>query len=355
MRWACQNARRRDSTRRLSLYLARFHVAHRSHRHPMSAAPPRKIAWYRPAFTRAHLAPRYWGAWLGMGLLWLLALLPLALTRALGAALGLAMYATNAKRRRIARINLRLCFPEWSERERTRMLRRHYIVYGESFTDLGHLAWNSRARLRRMVRVRGLEHYQGAVASGRNVILLVPHVAGMNLGGTVLSAEHPTFSMYKAQRNDLADWFLNRGRMRFGARLLERDQGLRPVVHALKQGLVFYYLPDEDFGPRHSVFAPFFNLTTATLPTLGRLAQMTNAVVIPCFARLLPWGRGCEVVLYPPLENYPGGDELADATHMNRALEAGIRDMPEQYMWTLKLFRTRPDGAINPYGDKVRA
>ena len=310
----------------------------------------RQIAYHRPALRRAHFAPHYWGTWFVMLLLWLTALLPLPLSRAIGAALGLLMFVTNTKRRHIARINLQLCFPEQSDAERARLLRRHFIVFGESFTDLGHLVWSSRWRLRRMVRLRGLGHYREQIKRGKNIILLVPHMVGMNLGGTVLSARHPTFSMFKPQRNAVVNWFLNRGRMRFGAELLARHQGLRPVVHALKQGLIFYYLPDEDFGPKHSVFAPFFGVPTATLPTLGRLAKMTDAVVIPCFARLLGFGRGYEVVLHPALEHYPTGDETQDAAHMNRAMEKGIRAMPEQYLWTFKLFKTRPDNERSPYG-----
>lgn len=288
--------------------------------------------------------------WLVVLFLGGIALLPLIVSRALGALFGWLMYLANAKRRRIARVNLRLCFPEKSERQRRRLLRRHYRVYGQSFTDLGHLAWNSRKRLKRMVRFRGIQHYRDQLRQGRHVILLVPHCVGMNLGGAVLSAEHATFSMYKPQRNAVVNWFINRGRMRFGAELLGRQQGLRPVVHGLQQGRVFYYLPDEDFGPKHSVFAPFFGVSTATLPTLGRLTGMTDAVVIPCFARLLPWGRGYEVVLYPPLADFPTGNALEDATHMNQALEVGIRAMPEQYLWTFKLFKTRPKGAPSPYG-----
>lgn len=316
---------------------------------PRKPAPGRKIAYYRPVLRRAYFASRYWGTWLGIILLRLLAFLPLPVSRSIGTLLGLLMFVLNAKRRRIARVNLRLCFPEKPEPERARILRRHFIVYGQSFTDLPHLAWNSRARLRGMTRFHGLEHYRKQVEHGKNIILLVPHVAGMNFGGTVLSAEHPTFAMFKPPRNAVVNWFLNRGRMRFGAELLARQQGLRPVVHALKHGQTFYYLPDEDFGPRHSVFAPFFGVPTATLPTLGRLARMTDAVVIPCFMRLLTFGRGYEVVLYPPLERFPTGNEIEDAAYMNRAMEEGIRTMPEQYLWTFKLFKTRPGNAPSPY------
>jgi lauroyl/myristoyl acyltransferase len=160
--------------------------------------------------------------------------------------------------------------------------------------------------------------------------------------------------MMKLQRNPVVNWILNRGRLRFGGGLLSRDQGLRPVVRGLRAGLAFYYLPDEDFGPKQSVFVPFFGIPTATLPTLGRLAEMADAAVVPCFVRVLARARGYEVVLGAPLASFPSGDRLADAAAMNRAMEDGIRDMPEQYMWTLKLFKTRPDSAPAPYPHKAR-
>lgn len=315
----------------------------------MSAAASRRIDFFQESLGRAQLAPRYWSTWLGLALLWLLALLPLLLTRLVGALLGLLMFATNAKRRRIARVNLRLCFPERAERERARLLRRHFIVYGQSFTDLGHLAWNPRWRLARLLRFQGLEQYRALLARGQRVILLVPHLAGINVSGAVLAREHPTFCIIKRLKNPLLDWFLNRARRRFGADILLRDQGLRPALLALKQGHTFHYSPDEDLGAQHSVFVPFFGVPAATLPTLGRIAESADAVVIPCFVRLLSRGRGYEVVLYPPLDNFPTGDEITDAARMNAAFEQGIRTMPEQYLWTFKLFKTRPDNAASPY------
>jgi lauroyl/myristoyl acyltransferase len=281
--------------------------------------------------------------------LWLCSLLPMAVARALGAGIGVLLWLGNRKRRDIAAVNLRLCFPELDEKARARLLRRHYLAVGRAYTDLGFLVWASVRRIERKVRVRGLEHYRRPAAAGRRIILLVPHSVGVNFGGAAISPYHPIFSMFKPQRNLVADWLLNRARTRFGAKLLARHQGMRPVVRALKAGMAFYYLPDEDFGPRHSVFAPFFGVPAATLTTLGRLARLTDAVVVPCFTRLLPGGRGYEVVFHPPLADFPSGDETADAARMNRALEEGIRLAPEQYLWTLKFFKTRPRGEPSPY------
>ena len=292
------------------------------------------------------LAPRYWTNWLWLFFLRFTAMLPLAWSRALGAGLGLLMM-TNKKRRRIARINLELCFPKLSLREREHLLRRHFIVSGQSYFDLAYLAWASERRILRKTHIRGLEQYHDL--RGRNIILLAPHGVGMNFGGSVIAHHRAQFSMVKLQGNPVVNWLLNRGRMRFGCFLLSRTQGLRPVIRGLKQGLAFYYLPDEDFGQRQSVFVPFFGVPTATLTTLGRLARLTNALVVPCFTRLLPGGRGYEVILKPPLEDFPTGDRAHDAARMNEVIEEGLRPMPEQYLWTFKLFKTRPGQAPSPY------
>ncbi|HKQ30761.1 MAG TPA: lipid A biosynthesis acyltransferase [Burkholderiales bacterium] len=320
---------------------------------PTSAAKPtadgRKIAFHSPVLRRRHFAPRYWSTWLSLGLLRVFAFAPLPVSRALGGALGFLMYAFNVKRRRVVRINLRLCFPDLGEDERERLVRRYYWLYGQSFTDVAHLAWSAKWRLRRMLHLRGIERYRELQQQGRTVILLMPHFVGLNFAGSMLAGEYPTFSIAKSMRNEVLDWYITRARQRFGGAVLTREQGLRPVVHALRQGQTFYYLPDEDLGAARSVFLPFFGIPAATLPTLGRLAELTDAVVIPTFVRLLGFARGYEVIFRPPLERFPSGDELKDATHMNHVFEEAIRMMPEQYMWTLKVFRTRPNNEPSLY------
>lgn len=293
---------------------------------------------------------RHWRVWPPLLVLRALALLPLPVTRAAGLMLGEAMYRVNAKRRRIARINIELCFPHLVPAQRKRLLRRHFRAAGQSYLDIAFLAWASERRFRRKIRIVGMEHLRGCLARGRRVILLAPHCLGMNVGGLVISRQEPVFSMVKPQRDALVNWLLDKARSRYGAALIARHQGLRPVLRALDKGMIFYYLPDEDFGPKRSVFAPFFGIQTATLPVLGRLAERAGADVMPCFTRLLSGGRGYEVVLEPPLSNFPSGDPVADAACMNQALENGIRKMPEQYMWTFRLFQTRLGGAPSPYG-----
>lgn len=314
----------------------------------MNESPPVNGPNRGSAVTRADVA-KHWGTALLLVVLRGIALLPLWVSRGLGAGLGFLLYLGNAKRRRIARINLGLCFPALSIHERQRLLRRHFRRVGQAYIDIGFLVWAGERRFRRAVRVSGGEHLEAASAAKRRVILLAPHCIGMNVGGIAVARSYTVFSMVKPQRDPLVNWALNKARSRYGSPLINREAGLRPVVRLLTRGHMFYYLPDEDFGPKHSVFAPFFGLPTATLTTLGRLARLTDAVVLPCFAQLVPGSGGYEVTIHPPLTEFPSNDDVADAARMNRAIEVGIRTMPEQYMWTFKLFKTRPDGARSPY------
>jgi lauroyl/myristoyl acyltransferase len=200
--------------------------------------------------------------------------------------------------------------------------------------------------------VRGLEHCRAAQAAGRPIVVLTGHFAALEIGGVMLSRELPMAAFIKPAKNRVVDWFMTRGRRRFraAANVFLREQGLRPVVRALKAGSALYYLPDEDFGPERSVFLPFLGTEAATITALPRLAKLAGAAVIPCFTRRLSARAGYEIVLEPPLDNFPSGDDLADARRMNQVLERAVRAAPEQYMWTLKLFRTRPGGAPSPYG-----
>jgi KDO2-lipid IV(A) lauroyltransferase len=133
------------------------------------------------------------------------------------------------------------------------------------------------------------------------------------------------------------------GRKRFNdTLLLSRQDGMRRIVKALKDGYPFYYLPDMDFGSRDSIFVPFFGIQTATIPAVSRLVRMTGAKVVACITRQVP--DGYEVEVMPAWENFPGESVEADTAYVNRFIESQVLRMPEQYFWLHKRFKTRPAG-----------
>ncbi len=301
---------------------------------------------HRAPFRWRLLAPRHWPSWVAVALLRGSLYLPLAMRARIARVLGRLYYRGNAKRRRIAAINIALCFPDWSAERQARAVREHFRLAALALFHMAVLWWGDERMIDCCLRVTGLEHYETARAAGRRVIVLHCHCVGLE-ASLALSRYFPYVGFVKPMKDPVLDFVMTRGRERFGGRVFAREAGIRALVRAVKAGYGASYVPDEDLGPKESVYAPFFGVQAATLPTLGRLARMTDAVVIPCFTRLLARG-GCELWLEPPIAGFPTGSGAGDAAAMNATIEQAVLKMPEQYLWTMKRFKTRDDG-VSPY------
>jgi KDO2-lipid IV(A) lauroyltransferase len=285
---------------------------------------------------------------LALGLVWLLHFLPLAVLAPIGRGIGILLYLLGHERRKVALTNLGLCFPQWSDTERTRVARAHFQAFGRAVLEHGLLWWSSKERIQRLVRVEGLEHWQ-AVAH-RPVIWLAPHFVGLDMGGSRIITEWRGCSVYSHQKDPVFDRVLLKGRTRFVTPVLfSRQDGIRPIVRTMRKGLPFYYLPDMDLGPRDSIFVPFFGVNTATITGLSRLASVAGAVVVPAVTRQLPGAGGYVLTFYPAWTDFPGPDVAADTRRMNAFIEERVREMPEQYYWLHKRFKTRPPGEPSFY------
>ena len=286
---------------------------------------------------------------LGLALIWLLHFLPLAVLSRVGAALGMLLFALARARRAVVLTNLRLCFPGLGDAERRRLARAHFRAFARSLLEHGILWWGSKEDVQALVRCEGLEHWIGV--TDRPVILLAPHFIGLDTGGIRITCEgRRVNSMYSRQKNAVADAIFLHGRTRFGqSTLFARQDGIRPMLKALKSGVPLYYLPDMDLGERDSVFAPFFGVPAATITGLSRIAGIAGAVIVPCVTRQLAGSAGYVVKLYPAWRDFPSGDLEADARRMNAFIEERVREMPEQYYWLHKRFKTRPAGGPSPY------
>lgn len=275
--------------------------------------------------------------------MWALHFLPLRVLSVLGEGLGVLVYALARERRRVAKKNISLCFKSLSKQEQKTIVSAHFKSFGRSFLERGILWWSSKERIQRLVQIEGLEHWMAV--KDKPVIWLAPHFVGLDMGGVRLTTEYPLVSIYSHQKNPIFDAILHRSRTRFGlTTLFSRQDGVRSVVKVLRRGLPFYYLPDMDFGSRDSVFVPFFEISAATITGLSRFARLADAVVVPCVTKQLSGGRGYRLKFYPAWEGFPSDDIEADTRRMNAFIEERVLEMPEQYFWLHKRFKTRPPG-----------
>ena len=303
---------------------------------------------YDPNFEYRFLLPRYWFTWIGLALLRLSIYVPRGVFSLLGTLLGDLFYFANKKRRTIVKTNITLAFPEWSQARRDHLVRAHFRVFMQTILDIPVLWWASPKYLDKFIKVTGSENYKKHYEQGRRIILLTGHFVALEFGGVITSRYYPQIGLIKPARNQLINWYIHRGRSRFGARLFLRSTGLRSLVRSIKSGYGFYYLPDEDHGPDKSVFVPFLGAEAATITGAAKLVQLCDAVAIPAYIKRLA-GGGYELIFKAPLEDFPSGNEYNDAKRISEQLEKHVRDVPAQYMWTFRRYHSRPDNKPTPY------
>ena len=288
-----------------------------------------------------------------LALMWLLHWLPLPVLGRIGDAVGSLLFVLVKSRRHITLTNLRLCLPERSEAERAAIAKQHFQAYARSVLERSILWWAPESR-RRLIRIEPA--FPSAKIAAGPTILLCPHFVSLDVAGVAVALEVEGCSIYSSQKSKVFDSALRRGRSRFhAARLFTRNEGVKPIIRAMRSGLPFFMLPDMDFGAKDAEFIPFFGTPAATLTATARIAAATGASVIPVIATFLPRYQGWKVKFYPAWENYPGDDMLAATRQMNAFIEQRVLEAPSEYFWAHKRFKTRPPGMPNVYQDEPPA
>lgn len=304
-------------------------------------------------FHRALLHPRYWMIWAGLGVFFVVTLLPLSLIDRLGCWIGGIAASKNKKRFKIAKTNLSLCFPDKPESEIEEMVLQHFEAQFRSVLHYFILWWRPLSYVRKRIHMQGFEAIEQYRQQGKKIIILLTHNVGLEFAGAALSMAHKTVGPYKAMRNPVIDWMVANGRLRFGEnhenKLFTREDGLRPLIREVRAGSILGYFADEDLGDKSPVFAPFYGVPKATIPVLGRLAKACDAVVLPCVSCYNAEEKRYLIKLLPKIEDLPGDSDEMDSINMNRAIEQAIDFCPVQYLWTLRYFQTRPQGEASVY------
>ena len=285
--------------------------------------------------------PRFWPMWLFLGLLRLISLLPYRVALWIGRFLGRVLLWLTGSRHRVLNTNLERCFPHLSNAEREALKRRFYRNMGISLIELGMCWWWSDERLRPLVEIRGREHLDAVLDSGRGAILLTGHYTSLEIGGRLLTLFMPLQGMYRTQRNAMFDSYLYTRRKSYLVDIVSRKHSRR-LIKGIRNQVPTWYAPDQDFRRERNVFAPFMDIPTATISATSRLAQAGNAAMLPYYPERKADGSGYVLHIEAPLTDFPSGDDVEDATAVNRSIESWVRRFPDSYMWILHRFRTRP-------------
>lgn len=305
-----------------------------------------------PVFHRSFLKPRFWPTWLALGFLWLIAQLPVRLNQAVGRCLGFLLYYLARSRKRYAEINIALCFPELDATAQAKMVRGVITSCGLSISETAMGLWGQHDKMRNRYTISGLEHIEKATAEGKGVLLCGSHLTTIDISGRIMAYHIVADVLYRPDPNPLMSYAIASARNRVNDGAIHRND-TRQLIKNLRAGHIVWYAPDQDYGAAHSVFAPFFGVQAATVVATSRIAKMSGCAVIPFFCFREPKGR-YRLEVQPALDNFPSGDDLADATRINKIIESAIRHAPDQYLWVHRRFKTRPEGEPSLYPPKKK-
>ncbi len=290
--------------------------------------------------------PQYWPTWLGLGIFWLLDRLPWPEKRLLARGIAWFVFHFIRLRRRVVFANLRLCFPEKSEKEIRALARAHYDSLALGLFELCAGWWAQPADLPPH-RVVGLEHLQAALAKGHGALLLTAHFTTLEIGGRFMSESHTMGGLYRDPNNPVVAHLMRGQRARHMSPAVHFDD-LRGLVRALRGNSAIWYAPDQGKRTKSSEILPFFGVPAITNTATSKIAEMTGAAIVPFFA-VREADHSYTLTILPPLENFPTTDAAADAIRINRLIEKHVRLAPEQYFWVHRRFKARGPGYPEVY------
>ncbi|ELT9797884.1 lauroyl-Kdo(2)-lipid IV(A) myristoyltransferase [Escherichia coli] len=304
-----------------------------------------------PEFKKNYLSPVYWSTWFLLGMIAGISMFPPLFRDPVLAKIGRWAGRLSKKARRRATINLSLCFPEKSDTEREIIVDKMFATALQSIVLMAELAIRGPEKFQKRVFWKGLGILEEIRHNNRNVIFLVPHGWSVDIPAMLLAAQGKKMAaMFHQQRNPVIDYVWNSVRRKFGGRLHAREDGIKPFIQSVRQGYWGYYLPDQDHGPEYSEFADFFATYKATLPIIGRLMNISQAMIIPLFPVYDEKKHLLTIEIRPPMDAcIASADNKTIARQMNKTVEILVGPHPEQYVWVLKLLKTRKSNEADPY------
>jgi len=293
-----------------------------------------------PTFQLSFLGPKYWAIWLGVGVLYIITWLPLPVMGFLGAGVGRLIAKIVPKRVKVAKRNLALWDPTLSERDVETLLKKNVRRTGMALFETAMGWWWPSWRVKSAIEIEGYEHVEAAIASGKGVFGMALHNMNLEFACRGIGFYHPSIAFYRKHNNPLIDYLQYHGRNRSNKYMIHK-RNAKALLNALNDKELCLYLPDQDYGPKQSVFVPFGGVketatTTATLMFIRR----SNSV--PMIITSQYTQRGYKIKIYPPLTELADMDDIAALTTLNAHIDTIIKEQPESYLWMHKRFKTRP-------------
>jgi len=294
------------------------------------------------------LHPRTYPTWAGIILLRLLSLLPYRTMMAIGSLIGLFALSTMRSRKRIAEINLKLCFPQKSDTERSELLSENFKSMGKGLMEVAIAWWWSDKRIKSLhIETSGIEYLNPS----NGTIFLTAHFSSLELSARLLGQYAESYAMYRPHTNEVLQYHYEKYRSKYSLGIIPRDD-VRSMVKALKNNKGIWFAPDQNFARKGFLFSSFFGIPAATNPATSRFAEITGADVVPFY--LTSAQNGYKLTYEKKLTPFPSGSLQKDTDTINSIFQSWAASSPTQYNWIHRRFKTQPPCKKPPYSKPYR-
>jgi KDO2-lipid IV(A) lauroyltransferase len=297
-----------------------------------------------PTFKLSFLGPKYWLIWVAVIILYVITWLPLPVIRFIGGGAGKLIALIVPKRAKVARRNLELWNPDLTESQLEALVKENIRRTGMALFETAMGWWWPDWRVRNAMEFEGTEHVEAALASGKGVFGMALHNMNVEFGCRGIGYFHPSIAFYRKHNNPLMDYLQYHGRNRSNKYMIHKRNS-KALLEAMDNNELCLYLPDQDYGPKQSIFVPFGGVKD-TATTTATLMFIRRSSAVPMMISSQYTKRGYKIKIYPPLTHLGEMEDHAALTELNKHIDAAVKEQPESYLWMHKRFKTRP--ASNP-------
>ncbi len=285
---------------------------------------------------------------LAKGLVDLLCWMPHRVARACCALLAALSYRLWPRLRRVGMFNLRLAFPEWSDRERRRVLRGLFRNLGRMLADFAHFPRLNRQNIEQYIIYDGFETYAQARDQGKGLLFLTAHFGNWELSSFAHGVYgYPCNFIVRELDNPLLDAFINHNRCLSGGRAIEKRDAAREILRAFHRGEAVGILADQNMLSAEGVFVDFLGRAACTTTAPARFARKAG---VPIVFGLAIWDEKLQKyrLRFDPVEwirREDAEEEIrVNTANFTRLIEEYVRRYPDQWLWVHRRWKTRPPG-----------
>ncbi len=308
-----------------------------------------------PHFSYSLLSPKYWHIWISFGLLALVVnIFPYHVLYKIGRTVGYLSKKFEKKRIFITKLNIKLAFPEKTAQEIETLTNENFKNTGLAVIETA-IAWFwPDWRFKRLIISQDTSHLDMLEQQGKGVMLCCVHALNLEITARAFSTIGKSgYGIYRPHDNPAYNFIQHWGRTRTGNQLIDRKD-LKKMIRVLRQGNRLWYLPDQDYGRRKSVFVPFFAVPNACTTTGTSILAYTSKCAMVTGSSFRNKQGKYELIISDDIQpEYPQKDETAAAAFMNKQMEKVILRAPEQWMWLHKRFKTMEDRSM-PKGSRYK-